>query len=233
MLVKDQIVLVSGANRGLGRAFLVELLARGAAKVYAGARDVRSVDVVGVVPVELDITDPASVAAAADIASDVTLLINNAGYSSLAPLLGTDPAEARAEMEVNYFGTLEMVRRFAPVLARNGGGGIINVISIMAFLSMSASGGYSASKAALWAATNSIRLELADQDTRVASLALASTDTDMMASFDIPKNDPADVVRRALDEFQAGRLDLFGDDQTVAWKARLGEDVRTLYPQFG
>jgi short-subunit dehydrogenase len=135
-----------------------------------------------------------------------------------------DLSDIRREMDTNYFGTLSMVRAFAPGLAANGGGAILNVLSVMAWLCLDNSGGYSASKAAMWALTNSTRVELAGQGTQVTGLVLASTDTDMMAGFDVPKNRPEDVVTAALDGLQAGSLEVIADDQSATIKADLAKD---------
>ena len=176
--------LVTGANRGLGRHFAEQLLQRGATKVYAAARDPRTIDLPGVVPLQLDITDPDSVARAAAVATDVDVLINNAGISLHQNLVDGDLDKIRLELETNFFGTLNVVRAFTPVRA------ILNVNSRLSWLSYVGAGGYAASKAAQWSLTNSIRLEL--PDTLVTGLYLSSTDTDMMAGWDIPKNDPAE-----------------------------------------
>jgi NAD(P)-dependent dehydrogenase (short-subunit alcohol dehydrogenase family) len=208
-------VLVTGANRGLGRHFVQQLLDRGAAKVYATARDPRTIDVAGVHPLQLDITDPESVARAAAVATDVDVLINNAGVSLHQNLVTGDLDRIRLEMETNFFGTLNVVRAFTPVRA------ILNVNSRLSWLSLVGAGGYSASKAAQWSLTNSIRLELDEQGTQVTGLYLSATDTDMMAGWDIPKNDPADVVRQALDGLESGAAEVIADEDTAQTKAEL------------
>ena len=205
--------LVTGANRGLGRHFAEQLLQRGATKVYAAARDPRTIDLPGVVPLQLDITDPDSVARAAAVATDVDVLINNAGISLHQNLVDGDLERIRLEMETNFFGTLNVVRAFTPVRA------ILNVNSRLSWLSYVGANGYAASKAAQWSLTNSIRLEL--PDTLVTGLYLSSTDTDMMAGWDIPKNDPAEVVRAALDGIEADALEVIADEDTAITKAEL------------
>ena len=205
--------LVTGANRGLGRHFAEQLLQRGATRVYAAARDPRTVDLPGVVPVQLDITDPDSVARAATVAIEVDVLINNAGISLHQNLVDGDLERIRLEMETNFFGTLNVVRAFAPVRA------ILNVNSRLSWLSYVGANGYAASKAAQWSLTNGIRLEL--PDTLVTGLYLSSTDTDMMAGWDIPKNDPAEVVRAALDGLEADALEVIADEDTAITKAEL------------
>ncbi|MCU1647805.1 MAG: short-chain dehydrogenase/reductase [Nocardia sp.] len=231
MEIKNSIALVTGANRGIGRRFVTELQRRGAAKIYAATRRPQDLDLPGVVAIQLDVTDDASVAAAATAADDVTLLINNAGVSTFARLTDGAMPDIRKEMETNYFGTLRMVRAFAPVLAAGGGGAVLNVLSVMAWMGYEHSNSYSASKAAAWALTNGIRLELAGQGTQVTGLAMASVDTDMMATIDTDKTDPELIARRALDGLQDRALEVLADEQTAAWKARLGDDPALLYPQ--
>lgn len=231
MQIEGSVALVTGANRGIGRALAQELVDRGASKVYAAARHPEQIDLPGVVPLRLDITTPEQVAEAARVASDTTLLINNAGVSTYAPLVTGDLSDIRREMDTNYLGTLSVVRAFAPVLAANGGGAILNVLSVMAWLGYEHSNGYGASKAALWALTNGVRVELASQGTQVTGLVLASTDTDMMAGFDVPKNRPEDVARAALDGVDAGRLEVLADADSVALKAALSRDPSETYPK--
>ena len=205
--------LVTGANRGLGRHFAEQLLQRGATTVYAAARDPRTIDLPGVVPLQLDITDPDSVARAAAVATDVDVLINNAGISLHQNLVDGDLDKIRLELETNFFGTLNVVRAFTPVRA------ILNVNSRLSWLSYVGANGYAASKAAQWSLTNGIRLEL--PDTLVTGLYLSSTDTDMMAGWDIPKNDPAEVVRAALDGIEGDALEVIADEDTAITKAEL------------
>ena len=208
--------LVTGANRGLGRHFAQQLLDRGAAKVYAAARNPASIDLPGVTPIQLDITDPESVARAAALATDVDVLINNAGVSLHQNLVTGDVDTIRRELETNFFGTLHVIRAFVPVKA------ILNVNSRLSWLSYVGASGYAASKAAEWSLTNSVRLEL--PDTLVTGLYLSSTDTDMMAGWDIPKNDPADVVRQALDGLEADASEVIADEDTAVTKAALSGD---------
>jgi NAD(P)-dependent dehydrogenase (short-subunit alcohol dehydrogenase family) len=221
--------LITGANRGLGRHFALRLLERGAAKVYATARVPETVDVPGAHVLRLDVTDPASVAAVAAAAPDVTLLVNNAGVSTATNLVTGDLARIRQELDTNFYGPLAMVRAFAPILAAGGGGAILNVLSRLAWLSYDGANAYAASKAAAWSLTNGVRLELAAQGTLVTGLVLSSTDTDMMAGWDIPKNDPADVVRAALDGLQAGALEVLADQESIDAKAALGADPAEVY----
>jgi NAD(P)-dependent dehydrogenase (short-subunit alcohol dehydrogenase family) len=231
MKIANSVALVTGSNRGLGLHFARQLLERGAAKVYATARDAGSVDLPGVEALPLDITDAASVAAAARAAGDVTLLVNNAGIITGENLVTGDPAAIRRELDTHFFGTLEVIRAFAPILAANGGGAILNVLSSMSWVSYDRATAYSAAKAAQWSLTNGVRVELAGQGTLVTGLLLGPTDTDMTAGLDVPKNDPADVVRAALDGIEAGRIEVLADQQVITLKAALSADPSALYPQ--
>jgi len=232
MQIKDSVALVTGANRGLGRHFAEQLLDRGA-KVYATARRPELVDLPGVTVLPLDITDRDSVAAAAAAASDVTLLVNNAGSNTFQNLVAGDRDQIRLDMDTHFFGTLDVVRAFAPALATNGGGAILNVLSAMSWFAFDGAGSYGAAKSAQWGLTNSIRLELAKQGTAVTGLHLSSTDTDMVAAFDIPKNDPVKVVATALDGVEAGLIEIIADSDTAMVKAALAGDPADFYAQLG
>lgn len=231
MKISGSVALVTGANRGIGRHFAGQLLDRGAAKVYATARRPELVDIPGAEVLPLDITDPASVAAVADAAADITLLVNNAGSNTYQNFITGDLDKIRLEMDTNYFGTLNVIRAFAPVLAVNGGGAILNVLSAMSWFSYDGANAYGATKSAEWSLTNGIRLELAGQETMVTGLHLGSTDTDMMAGWDVDKNDPADVVSTALDGIEAGKIEILADDASAQIKAALAADPSVLYPQ--
>jgi len=227
MQISGSKVLVTGANRGLGKAFAQALVARGATTVYATARNPDRIDIPGVVPLRLDITDPATIEAAAAEVGPLDILINNAGISTDAPLLGPSTDNIRREFETNFWGTLDVVRAFAPRLA---GGAILNVISALSWYAFApSSNGYAASKAAEWSLTNGIRLELADQKTQVTALALAIADTDMMAAYDIPKLPPSEVVAQALDGLEAGKLEVIADTPTANVKASLSRDPALFY----
>jgi NAD(P)-dependent dehydrogenase (short-subunit alcohol dehydrogenase family) len=232
MEIQGSIAIVTGANRGMGRHFARQLLERGAAKVYAGARRIDAVDLPGVVPVQLDITDPASVAAASRTASDATILINNAGIATFENLVSGSEDVIRHEMETNYFGTLNMVRAFAPVLGTNGGGAVLNMLSVLSWRSAGMAHAYSAAKAASWALTNGTRLELASQGTQVVGLHVAGVDTDMLAGIEAEKSDPADIVRVALDGIESGALEVLADRHAVELKAILNADPSVIYPEL-
>ncbi|GAA1040884.1 SDR family oxidoreductase [Virgisporangium ochraceum] len=221
MDLSNAVALVTGANRGLGRHFAAQLLERGA-KVYAGARNPASVDLPGAVPVQLDVTDPASVARAARAAPDVTVLINNAGSSTGQPLIDGDLDLIRLEMETHFFGTLAVTRAFAPVIEANGGGAVLNVLSVLSWYHPAALGGYNAAKAAGWALTNSVREQLAPRGITVSALHVGYMDTDMAAS--VPKERkiaPGPVAAQALDAIEAGVPEILADDLTRGVKAAL------------
>ncbi|HEX3778784.1 MAG TPA: SDR family oxidoreductase [Pseudonocardiaceae bacterium] len=221
--------LVTGANRGLGRKFAAELLARGA-KVYAGARNPASVDLPGAIPVQLDITDPASVAAAATAAGDLTLLINNAGSSTGASLLTGDLEKIRFELDMHFFGTLSVIRAFAPRITANGGGTILNVLSVLSWFSTPTSGAYSVAKSAEWSLTNAVRQELAEQRVRVSALHVGYMDTDMTTNIDAPKSDPAVIAKIAVDGIAADEYEIVADDVSRTVQAGLAGGVGALYP---
>ncbi len=213
MQLKNAVVFVTGANRGLGRAFAEAALAAGAAKVYAAARDPAAMDLPGVVPVRLDVTAPTQVAAAAAQCADVTLLINNAGVSQGAGVLATDAiATARHHFETNVFGVWALAQAFAPVLQANGGGAVLNVLSVLSWLTLPGLAPYSASKAAAWALSNGLRAELKAQGTQVTSLHVGYMDTDMTRGLDAPKSAPADIARLALQGVEAGAIEVLADD---------------------
>ncbi|NBH05709.1 SDR family oxidoreductase [Amycolatopsis sp. SID8362] len=230
MDIKGAVALVTGANRGLGRKFAEALLERGAAKVYAAARNPESVDLPGVVPLRLDVTDPASIREAAAIAGDVTLLVNNAGSSTGSTLLGGKLEDIRLEMDTHYFGTLAVTREFAPILERNGGGAVLNVLSVLSWFTAPQVAAYSAAKSAAWSLTNALRLELAPQQTQVTALHVGYMDTDMAKHVEGPKVDPALVAGLALDGVEAGRFEVLADDVTRNVRAGLSGELPGLYP---
>jgi len=230
MEISGKTALVTGANRGLGRHLAEQLRDRGA-NVYAGARNPDSVDLQGVIPVALDVTDPGSVAAAAAEVRDVAILINNAGSATGSSLLTGDLADIRLEMDTHYFGTLAVTRAFAPQFTEHDESAILNILSVLSWLSFPAVGAYCAAKSAAWSLTNSLRQELAAQGTRVSSLHVGFMDTDMAAGVDAPKADPAQVARFALDGIVAGDVEIIADEITKQVLAGLSAGVAGLYPQ--
>jgi NAD(P)-dependent dehydrogenase (short-subunit alcohol dehydrogenase family) len=224
MHIEGSIALVTGANRGLGRHFAEQLLARGAAKVYAAARHPESVTLDGVTPLRIDITDQATVDAAANTARDVTLLVNNAGLYTAGGLLSAPLDDIRAELETNYFGTLSVTRAFAPHLIANAPAAILNVLSVLSWLHPVGFGAYAAAKAAAWAQTDVIREELKDQGVTVTALHVGFMETDMTAGIDAPKSDPATVAALALDGVERGSIEVLADDLSRTTKAELCSD---------
>ena len=221
MKIQDSVVLVTGANRGLGKAFARALVERGAT-VYAGARDPLSVADPDVRPVALDVTDPESVTRAAESLRDVTIVINNAGILRAGPPIGAASVDdARAEMEVNYFGPLQVSRAFAPVLAANGGGALVNVLSALSFTPVVQAASYSASKSAAWSLTRSVRDELREQGTLVVAVHAGFIDTDMAKGVDAPKTTPEDVVAQVLDAIEQDREEVLADQISRDFKASL------------
>jgi NAD(P)-dependent dehydrogenase (short-subunit alcohol dehydrogenase family) len=225
MKIKDSVALVTGANRGLGLAFTKALLAGGARKVYAAARDPASVKQPGVQPVRLDVIQPEQVEAAARELGDVNLLINNAGIIRGSGFLTPDGLDAtRAELETNFFGPLLTARAFAPILAKNGGGAIVNVLSVLSWVSLSTSSSYSASKAAAWSLSNGLRNELRGQGTEVLSLHVGFMDTDMVRNVAAPKAQPDDVVKQVLAALEEGKSEILADDVSRRIKQNLSAE---------
>jgi NAD(P)-dependent dehydrogenase (short-subunit alcohol dehydrogenase family) len=212
MQIKNSVVLVTGANRGLGQAFVNALLEAGAAKIYAAARDPSSITIKGVVPIKLDVTNAADIAAAAQQCTDLTLLINNAGIGRGSSFLAAGSADAaRAELETNFFAPLALSQAFAPILKANGGGGIINILSVLSWLNLAAVATYSASKSAAWSLTNGLRNELRPQGTQVVGVHVGFMDTDMAHGFPGPKIAPLDVARQTLAALEAGKDEVLAD----------------------
>lgn len=230
MNVKASVALVTGANRGIGRAITEELLARGAAKVYAGARDVAGLDDPRLTPVALDVTDPARFGELARELQDVTLVINNAGIGR--PGLPTQATldDARAQLETNYLSLITSTQAFAPVLAANGGGAFVNVLSVVSWVALPALATYSASKAAAWAYTNAARVELKSQGTQVLGVHVGFVDTDMTAGLDTDKVAPQQVATAALDALEAGSSEALVDDFSRFVKSSLHDDLGLIYP---
>ncbi|MBP2328037.1 NAD(P)-dependent dehydrogenase (short-subunit alcohol dehydrogenase family) [Kibdelosporangium banguiense] len=231
MDIAGSTALVTGANRGIGRRFVDQLLARGASKVYATARRPELIDISDprVTPLYLDLLDETSIVNAATAAQDVTLLINNAGIATAANLMTDHLDTIRHDLETHLFGTLRVIRAFAPALAANGGGAIVNILSVLSWVAAEGTGSYAVAKAAEWNMTNSVRVELAGQRTLVQGVHLGAADTDMMAGRDAPKIDPADVARASLDGVQAGTIEVLVDDPSRFVKAALSGDPAQLY----
>jgi NAD(P)-dependent dehydrogenase (short-subunit alcohol dehydrogenase family) len=235
MNASGTVALVTGANRGIGRAFVEELLKRGAPRVYAGARDIVALAPLvatyceRVVPVELDVTDPASIREATSQCLDINLLVNNAGIASPGGVTGRPDLDgARDEMEVNYFGTLEMSRAFAPILLANQPAAIVNVLSILSLVTIPRIGTYSASKAAALAATRALRAELSPQGVLVVGVMPGFVDTDLTKNLDAPKMTPLEVAQDALDAVAGGIEDVFPGVQAAELSDAFFRDHKSI-----
>ncbi|MCY4667928.1 MAG: SDR family oxidoreductase [Rhodococcus sp.] len=230
--LNGSVVLVTGANGGIGTHFVHEALARGASKVYATARTPRTWDDERIVPLALDVTNPASIEAVVSAASDVTVLINNAGTStSSTGILTHTDEEIRANVETNFLGPLFLARAFAPILTAQDESVIIDIHSLLSWYAVA--GIYSATKAALWSATNSLRLELAPAGVHVVGVHVGWVDTPMAAHSTDPKTDPADLVRIVFDAVEAGEYEVLADEASAQVKAGLSAPIEALYPQLG
>ena len=239
MQIKGSIALVTGTNRGVGRATVKVLIEQGAAKVYATARDASKIaDLAAAYPgkveaLALDITRPEQVSAVAARTKDVNLLINNAGVNKTKGFIAADSIDhARAEMEANYFGALAMCRAFAPVLKGNGGGAIVNVISVAGRVTIPMLGSYCASKWALFSLTQGVRAELAKQGTFVVSVNPGAIDTDMAKGMDMAKLDPADVARQSLKAVEDGVEDIYVGEMAQGTMQGLRVDEKALEKQL-
>lgn len=225
------VVFITGANGGIGTHFVQEALARGAAKVYATARTPRTWSDARVVPLALDVTDPASIEAAVEAAPDVTILINNAGASPSTPgILTHTDEEIRASVETNFLGPLFLARAFAPVLSAKDDAALIDIHSAMSWFAVG--GIYSATKAALWSATNSLRIELAPAGVQVLGVHVGWVDTAMAAHTSDAKLDPAVLVSKVFDATAAGEYEVLADDTSVQLKAALSAPLEVVYPQL-
>lgn len=213
MKFENAVVLITGANRGLGQEFAKQALERGATRVYAGARDITSVKLAGVEPIQLDVTKPEQVQAAAQRIGDLTILINNAGIARVGAFVNPEAQQVLQEhLSTNLFGMLNLSQAFAPILAGNGGGAIINMLSLLSLVNTPVLGSYAVSKAAAWSLTNGIRQELRPHGTQVVGVHAGFIDTDLARGFEAPKISPESVVRQTFDAVEAGALEVLVDE---------------------
>jgi NAD(P)-dependent dehydrogenase (short-subunit alcohol dehydrogenase family) len=234
MEINDSVVLLTGANRGLGRALLHALLDRGARRVYATARDTATLPDLGerMVPLRLDLTSAADIAAATAQAPDVTLLVNNASTARFADPFTADPAALAEELATNYTGTVELTRAVAPVIEKAGGGAIVNVLSLLALAASAPMAGYCASKAALHSYTQAIRPVLRRRGITVHGVYPGGIDTDMLAGYDVPKAEPRTVADAILDGLVAGQSDIFPDPTSQQMAALWWSDPKAFELAF-
>ena len=243
MKIKGSIAFVTGSNRGIGKSYITALLNNGAKKVYAGMRDIGAFDKIAsdwpeehrakVEPVAIDITNEGHIRSAVTNAGDVTLLINNAGIANFTGLIAAENLDsARQEMEVNYFGTLRVTREFAPILKKNGGGALVNILSVASLGNFPVLGSYSASKAALHSLTQGVRAELAAQGTQVFGVFPGPIETDMAKDFDMEKSSPESIAEGTLKAIEKGEEDIFIDPMAVQFRQDYFSDPKALEAQL-
>ena len=232
MKVEGAVALVTGANRGLGAAIAEAMLDAGAT-VYGAARDPRSITNNRVIPIRLDVTNDDEVANAARTCGDVSVVVNNAGILRASSSLSPGAVEAaREELETNFFGSMRMTRAFAPILHDNGGGALVNVLSVLSFVSMPQGATYSASKSAAWSLTNALRIELRQQGTLVVAVHAGFIDTDMAAAVSGEKVSPESVAQQIVAAVGEDAEEVLADPTSEMVKAALPDDLKTLYPAF-
>jgi len=238
MRLQNATALVTGANRGIGRALVQALLDAGVQKVYATARQhssleaLTALDPTRVIPLQVDVTDRNGISQMAEQAPDVNLLINNAGVLSFGNILETPLDAIHQQFDVNFYGTLNMARTFVPVLERNGGGAIVNLLTLVALASMPGLATYNASKAAAWSMTQSLRASVADKNIMVYGVFPGAVDTDMLAGVDMAKTSPADIATAVLQGIETNQEDIFPDPMSTQLYAAWKQDHKAVEKQF-
>ena len=227
MDITNATVFITGANRGLGLAFAREARRRGATKVYAGMRNTSGFQEPGIVPVRIDVTDRESIAAAAELAADTTLLVNNAGIAALidGPLAADIEAQSAHMFDTNYYGVVRVTQAFERILSVKPHAAIINVLSDIVWLPRPILTPYAASKAAAWNYTNQLRFHLRDRGIQVLGLHVGFVDTDLTRGIDVPKASPEDVVRQTYDALHAGKSEIMADQGTAVLKSTLAAEM--------
>jgi NAD(P)-dependent dehydrogenase (short-subunit alcohol dehydrogenase family) len=238
MNIRNSVVLITGANRGIGGSLVEASLEGGAARVYAAARrptdldPVLTLDPSRVHPIRIDVTKPDEIAAAAQAAKGVNLLINNAGIVNYGSLIDLSPEIVRSTMETNYYGMLQTARAFSPVIEANGGGAIVNILSVVALVSIPRIGAYNASKAAAWSMTQALRADLANRGIQVFAVFPGPVDTEMARDFEMPKTPAKDVAQAILEGIEAGTEDIFPDPMSKQFYADWKADHKAVEHQF-
>lgn len=238
MKIQNSTALVTGANRGIGRELVLALLKSGAKKVYAGAREAKALDPIKaldparVIPLHLDVTNQELVNSVAKMAQDVNLLVNNAGVLEFGNILDVSMDKVALQFGTNFYGKLIMARAFAPIIEANGGGAIVNVLTLVALASMPGLSTYNASKAAAWSMTQSLRATLAPRDIEVFGVFPGAVDTDMLAGVDMPKTSPADIAAAVMSGVEAGREDIFPDPMSTQLYAAWRQNHKAVEKQF-
>jgi NAD(P)-dependent dehydrogenase (short-subunit alcohol dehydrogenase family) len=239
MKIQNATALVTGANRGIGRAFVKALLEAGVTKVYATARDIASLEEVKafdpsrVIPVQLDVTNQNQIAELSSMASDTTLLINNAGILAFGNILDVPTETIAEQFNTNFYGSLNMARGFVPRIENNGGGAIVNVLTVVALASMPGLAAYNASKAAAWSMTQSLRASIADKGIEVYAVFPGPIDTDMSATIEMEKTSPVDVATAVLNGIESKQEDIFPDPMSTQLYAAWKQDHKAVEKQFG
>jgi NAD(P)-dependent dehydrogenase (short-subunit alcohol dehydrogenase family) len=238
MKIQNATVLVTGANRGIGFSLVNALLQAGIKKVYATGRNlntmkaVTALDVSRVFPLQLDVTDNASIKALAAQATDVNLLINNAGILAFGNILNVPTETIDDQFKTNFYGSLNMARAFVPVIENNNGGAIVNILTLVALASMPGLSVYNASKAAAWSMTQSLRASVISKNIAVHGVFPGAVDTDMLAGVEMPKASPIDIAKAVLSGIEAGEEDIFPDPMSTQIYTAWRQDHKAVERQF-
>ena len=236
MKIENSVALVTGSNRGLGKALVEALANAGAKKIYASARNISEMNIEGsnteIVPIQLDISDHNSIEELAIHAKDVTLLFNNAGVLDFGDIINVDLGNIKRNFDINFYGSLMVSRNFAPIMEANGGGAIVNTLTLLSLASMPGFAAYNASKAAAWSMTLSLRASLSEKNIDVHGVFPGAVDTDMLAGVEIPKTSPADVAKAIVDGVNNNQEDIFPDSMSTEVYGMWSKDHKAVEKQF-